>query len=123
MSAVVQEGRGLKDPALVLAPLTKRALTRMSWSKSRSLPPGRRSKTASARSMRPSGTTSTFGDVGDNGTMVASGIPTFITARSTSVRDVRIDPGWQRHIDGDVHGLVERLSAETDAKAACPVRT
>ncbi|MGH3800246.1 MAG: hypothetical protein ACRDTD_08970 [Pseudonocardiaceae bacterium] len=37
--------------------------------------------------------------------------------------DVRIDPGWQRHIDGDVHGLVERLSAETDAKAACPVRT
>lgn len=39
LSAVTQEGRavGLKDHALVLAPLAKRALARVSWLKSRSL--------------------------------------------------------------------------------------
>ncbi|MGH3814223.1 MAG: HK97 gp10 family phage protein [Pseudonocardiaceae bacterium] len=35
------------------------------------------------------------------------------------------EPGWQRHIDGDVHDFLERMGAEieTDAKAACPVWT
>jgi hypothetical protein len=39
ISQVAQEGRavGLKDHALVLAPLAKRALARVSWLKSRSL--------------------------------------------------------------------------------------
>lgn len=33
--------------------------------------------------------------------------------------------GWQRHSDGDVHDIVERLGTgtEADVKAACPVRT
>jgi hypothetical protein len=35
------------------------------------------------------------------------------------------EPGWQRHIDGDVHDLWARtgVEIETGAKATCPVRT
>jgi HK97 gp10 family phage protein len=38
---------------------------------------------------------------------------------------VVFEAGWQRHINGDVHDLLERMGVEieTGAKAACPVRT
>ncbi len=38
---------------------------------------------------------------------------------------VVFEPGWQRHIDGHVHDLLECLGAEieADTKAACPVPT
>lgn len=38
---------------------------------------------------------------------------------------VVFEPGWERHIDGDVTDLLEQLGSEieADARAVCPVDT
>jgi len=67
------------------------------------------------------GTTSAFGDVLDNGTVAASGLSAFITVRSNkTVQDgadrVVCEPGCQRHINGDVHDLLEPMGAQSETK-------